>query len=143
MKRRPSAAMLVALLALFVALGGPAQAARVVKRVTSADVQDGGKRYVIRLRNNVKFHNGKTLGSADVVASLKRWGVVASPGKAVFKNVEAVEAKDPLTVEIRLKEPSSALLTRPPRRTGRSSSQSWSTSIPSATRSTPRSTRSG
>jgi len=77
----------------------------------SADVQDGGKRYVIRLRNNVKFHNGKTLGSADVVASLKRWGVVASPGKAVFKNVEAVEAKDPLTLEIRLKEPSSALLT--------------------------------
>jgi peptide/nickel transport system substrate-binding protein len=77
----------------------------------SADVQEGGKRYVIRLRNNVKFHNGKMLGATDVVASLKRWGVVASPGKAVFKNVEAIEAKDPLTVEIRLKEPSSALLT--------------------------------
>ena len=77
----------------------------------SADVQDGGKRYVIRLRKDVKFHNGKTLGSADVVASLKRWGVVASPGKAVFKNVESLEAKDPLTVELRLKEPSSALLT--------------------------------
>ncbi|HET8758098.1 MAG TPA: hypothetical protein VFM58_18905 [Solirubrobacteraceae bacterium] len=40
MKRRPSAAMLIALLALFVALGGPAQAARVVKRVTSASVKD-------------------------------------------------------------------------------------------------------
>jgi peptide/nickel transport system substrate-binding protein len=72
---------------------------------------DGGKRYVIRLRNNVKFHNGKALGAADVVASLKRWGAVASPGKAVFKTVEAVEAKGPLTVEIRLKEPSSSLLT--------------------------------
>jgi hypothetical protein len=32
--------MLIALLALFVALGGPAQAARVVKSVTSADVKD-------------------------------------------------------------------------------------------------------
>jgi hypothetical protein len=32
--------MLVALLALFVALGGPAEAARVVQRVTSADVKD-------------------------------------------------------------------------------------------------------
>src|SRR5215212_7194322 len=32
--------MLIALLALFVALGGPAQAARVAKRVTSSDVQD-------------------------------------------------------------------------------------------------------
>ena len=41
MKRRPSAALVVALLALFVALGGPAQAARVVKAVTSSDVKDG------------------------------------------------------------------------------------------------------
>jgi len=39
-KRRPSAATLIALLALFVALGGPAQAARVVNRITSADVKD-------------------------------------------------------------------------------------------------------
>ena len=76
-----------------------------------ADVLDGGKRYVFHLRPNVKFHNGKTLGAADVVASLKRWGAVASPGKSVFKNVEAVEAKGPLDVEMRLKEPSSALLT--------------------------------
>src|SRR5882762_5249126 len=53
-----------------------------------AETLDGGKRYLIHLRNNVKFHNGKTLGAADVVAS-----------------------KGPLGVEIRLKEPSSALLT--------------------------------
>src|SRR5207247_1405055 len=72
---------------------------------------DGGRRYVIRLRNSVKFHNGKTLGAPDVVASLKRWGATSSPGKSVFKNVEAVEAKGPLGVEIRLKEPSSSLLT--------------------------------
>jgi hypothetical protein len=39
-KRRPSAALVIALLALFVALGGPAHAARVVQRVTSADVKD-------------------------------------------------------------------------------------------------------
>src|SRR6267143_1903719 len=76
-----------------------------------AETLDGGKRYLIHLRDNVKFHNGKTLGAADVVASLKRWGAVASPGKSVFKNVDVVEAKGPLSVEIRLKEPSSALLT--------------------------------
>src|SRR5712664_4630936 len=61
-----------------------------------AETLDGGKRYLVHLRNNVKFHNGKTLGAADVVASLKRWGATASPGKSVFKNVEAVEAKGPL-----------------------------------------------
>ncbi|HEY7077039.1 MAG TPA: hypothetical protein VH418_16795 [Solirubrobacteraceae bacterium] len=40
MKRRPSFASVVALLALFIALGGPAEAAKVVKRVTSRDVKD-------------------------------------------------------------------------------------------------------
>ena len=40
MKRRPSFATVVALLALFVALGGPAQAAHLVRRITSADVKD-------------------------------------------------------------------------------------------------------
>ena len=67
---------------------------------------DGGKRYVIRLRKGVRFHNGKELEAADVVASLRRWGAVSSTGKTIFKGVEAVEAKGPLTVEIRLKEPS-------------------------------------
>jgi hypothetical protein len=38
--RRPSFATVIALLALFVALGGPAEAAKVVKRVTSRDVKD-------------------------------------------------------------------------------------------------------
>ncbi|MBI2218427.1 MAG: ABC transporter substrate-binding protein [Candidatus Rokubacteria bacterium] len=75
------------------------------------DVRDGGKRYVIRLRKGVKFHNGKEMTSGDVVASLVRWGKLASPGKAIFKSVEAVEAKGPLTVEIRLKQPSAGLLT--------------------------------
>ena len=75
------------------------------------EVLDGGKRYAIRLRKDVKFHNGKPLTSADVVASLKRWGVNSSTGKATFKVVEAVEAKGPNAIEIRLKEPSGSLLT--------------------------------
>jgi len=75
------------------------------------DVADGGKRYTFRLRKDVKFHNGKAMASDDVVTSLKRWGGLASTGKALFKNVEAVEAKGPNTVEIRLKEPSGSLLT--------------------------------
>lgn len=71
---------------------------------------DGLKRYVIRLRKGVKFHNGKEMTSADVVASLRRWAKRGT-GKAVFKTVEAVEAKDPYTVEIRLKAPSAVLTT--------------------------------
>ena len=75
------------------------------------DVLDGGKRYVIRLRKDVKFHSGKPLTSADVVASLRRWGATAAVGKTVFKNVEGLEAKGPTVVEVRLKEPSVTLPT--------------------------------
>jgi peptide/nickel transport system substrate-binding protein len=73
-------------------------------------VADGGRRYTIKLRQGVKFHNGKEMTSADVVPSLKRWGKMATPGKAVFKSVEAVEAKGPYEVLIHMKEPSAALL---------------------------------
>jgi peptide/nickel transport system substrate-binding protein len=73
-------------------------------------VADGGRRYTIALRKGVRFHNGKPLTSADVVASLNRWGKISTPGKALWKSVEAVEAKDPHTVVIHLKEPSGSLL---------------------------------
>ena len=69
-----------------------------------------GRRYTIALRKGVRFHNGKEMTSADVVASLNRWGRVATTGKAVWRAVEAVEAKDAYTVVIHLKEPSGSLL---------------------------------
>ena len=76
----------------------------------SHTVTDGGRRFTIKLRQGVKFHNGKEMTSADVVPSLKRWGKMATPGKAVFKFVEAVEAKGPYEVQIHMKEPSAALI---------------------------------
>jgi peptide/nickel transport system substrate-binding protein len=78
--------------------------------VESHTVGDKGRTYTFKLRRGVKFHNGKELTSADVVPSLKRWGRLATPGKQLWKNVEGVEAKDPSTVVMYLKEPSGALL---------------------------------
>ena len=69
-----------------------------------------GRRYTITLRKGVRFHNGKEMTSADVVASLTRWGKVATLGKTTWRNVEAIEAKDPSTVVIHLKQASSAIL---------------------------------
>jgi len=77
--------------------------------VDSHTVSDKGRTYTFRLRRGVKFHNGKELTSADVVASLQRWGRLATPGKQFWKNVEGVEAKDPLTVVMYLKDTSGAL----------------------------------
>ena len=42
--------------------------------------------------------------------SLQRWGRLATPGKQFWKNVEGVEAKDPYTVVMYLKDTSGALL---------------------------------
>src|SRR5919204_2692135 len=47
----------------------------------SSDLADGGRRLTISLRRGVRFHNGKEMTSADVVASLNRWGARATPAK--------------------------------------------------------------
>jgi peptide/nickel transport system substrate-binding protein len=73
-------------------------------------VGDRGLRHTITLRKGVKFHNGKDMTSADVVASLKRWGAVASLGKPLWKNVESIEARDAHTVVLALKQPSASLI---------------------------------
>jgi peptide/nickel transport system substrate-binding protein len=77
--------------------------------VDSHTATDKGRTYLFRLRRGVKFHNGKELTATDVVASLKRWGRLATPGKQFWKNVEGLEVKDPSTVALYLKEPSGAL----------------------------------
>ena len=73
-------------------------------------VSEGGRQYTITLRKGVRFHNGKEMTAADVVASLNRWGRMHTVGKALWKSVEAVDAKGPYEVVIHLKEPSGVLL---------------------------------
>jgi peptide/nickel transport system substrate-binding protein len=73
-------------------------------------VSDQGRTYTFKLRRGVKFHTGKELTAADVVASLKRWGKMSTPGKQVFRDVEGVEAKDSHTVAMYLKEPVGSLI---------------------------------
>src|SRR5262245_24158490 len=69
---------------------------------------DGGRRYTITLRKGVRFHNGKELTAADVVASLNRWGAML--GRSLWKLVESVDATGSHEIVIRLKEPSADLV---------------------------------
>ena len=73
-------------------------------------VSKDGLTYTITLRKGVKLHNGRDLTSEDVVASLQRWMELSPRGKAVGKEIAALMAKGPLSVELKLKAPYAPLL---------------------------------
>ncbi len=73
-------------------------------------VSPDGKRYTITLRKGVMLHSGRALTADDVVASLQRWMEQAPRGKALSKELESLQAKGPLGVEIVLKQPYAPLL---------------------------------
>ena len=68
-------------------------------------VSADGKTIVISLRKGVTFHNGQTMTSADVLASLKRWGEFGSRGSLIFDHVKSVEATGDYEITLNLKEP--------------------------------------
>jgi len=67
-------------------------------------VSRDGLTYTIKLRQGIKFHNGKEMTSEDVVPSLKRWGARSVRAKNLFAVLADVRAVDKYTVEIKLKE---------------------------------------
>jgi peptide/nickel transport system substrate-binding protein len=75
-------------------------------------VAPDGKSYVFKLRPGMTFHNGQPVEAADVVASFRRVlsKDIASPLASRLAAVETMTATDPLTVELKLKEPSAPLL---------------------------------
>ena len=66
--------------------------------------------YTIKLRSGIKFHNSKEMTSDDVVASLNRWGEQSQNGRALYAVLSEVRAPDRLTVELKLKQRSAAVL---------------------------------
>ena len=69
------------------------------------EVGKDGKTITIHLRRDVKFHDGQAMTSADVVASLQRWGAHGSRGKLLFANVSDVSAVGTHSVRLTFKSP--------------------------------------
>ncbi|WP_435169791.1 ABC transporter substrate-binding protein [Falsirhodobacter sp. 1013] len=69
-----------------------------------------GKSYTIPLRQGVTFHDGSSMDSADVAASLERWTQKASRGMAVAGRIDSITADGPDKVIITLNEPYAPLM---------------------------------
>jgi peptide/nickel transport system substrate-binding protein len=76
------------------------------------DISADGKTYTFMLRKGVKFHSGRELTSADVKYSIDRIldPATASQGAGLLVSVGEVEAPDPGTLRLQLKNPDASLL---------------------------------
>ena len=91
-----------------------------------------GLTFTFKLRQNVKFHDGSPMTSADVKATYDRIisppeGVV-SARRALYEDISAVETPDPYTIVFRLQGPTPRRSTDSPRR------GTASTALPSSRR---------
>ena len=76
---------------------------------SKVDISDDAKTFTFKLREGVKFQNGKTMTSADVMASFERYRRV-SPNAAVFTDVESATAPDASTFIVTLNKPNAVFV---------------------------------
>jgi peptide/nickel transport system substrate-binding protein len=77
---------------------------------TSWDVSEDGLLYKFKLREGVKWHDGKAFTAEDVAYSLKLLKESHPRGRATFANVNDVQTPDPYTVVLILSKPAPYLL---------------------------------
>ena len=73
-------------------------------------VDQDGKRWTIKLRDGLMFHDGEPVQASDCVVSLQRWMKRDSFGQTLAQFTDALEAADDRTLVFRLKRPFPPLL---------------------------------
>jgi peptide/nickel transport system substrate-binding protein len=68
-------------------------------------MEDGGRRWTLRLRENLWWHDGEKVLSVDCVASLRRWMKRNPAGGALEARLDVIETIDDRTFVLRLKKP--------------------------------------
>ncbi len=66
--------------------------------------------HTITLRDGLAWHDGAPVTSEDCIASIKRWGARDAVGQKLLSFVDAMNAKDAKTIEIKLKSPTGLVL---------------------------------
>ena len=64
-----------------------------------------GRTYTIKLRDNLKFHNGEPVRAQDCAPSLIRWARREAIGQTIWQYVDECVAQDDRTIKITLKRP--------------------------------------
>lgn len=77
---------------------------------TAWEVSPDGLTYTFRLRDGVRWHDGKPFTSEDVAFSIDLLKKVHPRGKQTFANVSSIETPDPLTVMLKLSKPAPYLI---------------------------------
>ena len=73
--------------------------------VEAADTTEDGRRWTLRLREGLRFHDGEPVLARDCVASLRRWGKRDPFGQGLFAVLDELAAPDDRTVVFRLSRP--------------------------------------
>ena len=69
-------------------------------------IDDDGKRWVIRLRDGLRFHDNEPVLARDCIASIRRWMARDSIGRSTLAGrLDALEATDDRTIVFHLKRP--------------------------------------
>lgn len=68
-------------------------------------IDDDGKRWSIKLRDGLKFHDGTPVLARDCVASVQRWGKKDTFGQSLIAATDEISAPDDRTLVFRLKRP--------------------------------------
>src|SRR3954465_4960362 len=68
-------------------------------------VSDDKLTYTFTLRDGLKWHDGAPVTAEDCVASLQRWGKRDGMGQKLMNFTASIEATDPKTITLKLKEP--------------------------------------
>jgi peptide/nickel transport system substrate-binding protein len=68
-------------------------------------VSDDKLTYTFTLRDGLKWHDGTPVTAEDCVASLQRWAKVDGMGQKLLDFTASIEATDPKTITLKLKEP--------------------------------------
>jgi peptide/nickel transport system substrate-binding protein len=70
----------------------------------SYDVKENGLVYEVKLRENVKMHNGEIMDADDVVASFKRWLELNNGGQLISPYFNEVEKIDQNNIRFKFEE---------------------------------------